>query len=472
MVEFPGDEDRSRPGVAATDPRRRRFLSRCVDRFAGSGRGWRAGGVLGAVVKFAVSGLVVVVLVGVVGSYVVRREGEIDATDAARQVARVLGVGVVQPLLSDALLRGDRAAIGLADAVVHERVLGGPVVRVKVWTADGRIVYSDARQLIGSRYPLGVEERAAFRTGSLSSRVTDLSRPENRFERSFGSLLEVDQSLRTPTGRSVLLEVYMREAAVATSSERIWAPLVGVLAAALVVLWLFQIPLAASLARRLRAGQHDRETLLLRALTAEDRERRRIASDLHDGVVQDLAGVSLSLSATRDNLRSLSSVEVEQVLDQSARATRQGMRRLRSLLVEIYPASLEQAGLEAALRDLLAPIAGRGVETELDCTTDGSLPTAVQQIVFRAAQEALRNVARHADATHVRVGLTRNDTAVRLTVEDNGVGFEPAGPAGESDSGHVGLRLLGDRAADLGGSLFIASAPGSGTTVTLELPLS
>jgi signal transduction histidine kinase len=157
-------------------------------------------------------------------------------------------------------------------------------------------------------------------------------------------------------------------------------------------------------------------------------------------------------------------------LRDGARETRQGMRGLRSLLVDIYPPNLHAAGLEPALRDLLEPLAARGIDAELECAAPADLPRDTEQAVFRTAQEALRNVVKHAGARRARVQLSAPNGVVRLVVEDDGRGFDSEAVRHRQEQGHLGIAFLADRAADLGGSLDIDSQPGRGTRVVLEVP--
>ena len=130
-------------------------------------------------------------------------------------------------------------------------------------------------------------------------------------------------------------------------------------------------------------------------------ERRRIASDLHDGVVQDLAGISYALSAAAGR----ASADSAGTLEDAARGTRETMRRLRSVIVDIHPPNLRTAGLEAALRDLLAPLAAEGIDTVLE-VADVILREDVELLLYRAAGEALRNIRRHAAASRVVVRVS------------------------------------------------------------------
>ena len=423
-------------------------------------------------VQFAVTGLVAMVAVAVAAGIVFRTAGADESVRDARAATRALADAAVEPNLTRALLAGDRGGIARFDRFVRARVLGEGVVRVKLWTPGGRVVYSDEHRLIGSRYPLASDDLKALRTGRVDAEESDLSQPENRFERRYGELLEVYKPVKAPGGGRLLFEAYMLESAVAESARRIWRDFAPALGAALVLLWLVQIPLARSLARRLRRSQEERERLLLRALEASNTERRRIAGDLHDGVVQDLAGTSLALAGVADRSDSASRSELSAALRDGAQQTRQSIRRLRSLLVEIYPPNLHSAGLDSALEDLLAPLLARGVDARLESCSPVSLSRDTEQAIFRTAQEALRNVAEHADARHARVLLEAPNGHVRLTVEDDGIGFCAERAEARRATGHLGLSLLADGASDLGGSLDVDSAPGRGTRVVLELPWS
>jgi signal transduction histidine kinase len=231
----------------------------------------------------------------------------------------------------------------------------------------------------------------------------------------------------------------------------------------LILLALIQLPLAWQLARRVGKGQEEREQLLHRAIEASDVERRRIARDLHDGVVQDLAGVSYSLSAAAEG----APAPYDETLQEAAAETRHGIRQLRTLLLEIYPPELHRAGLPAALSDLLTASEARGLETSLELDPGLELGREAEALFFRVAQEALRNVAKHAEATRVDVSVGRTNGRAQLLVEDDGRGFDPSSPAG--DDGHFGLRMLADLVRDSGGRLEVDSTPGSGSRVFVEV---
>jgi len=419
-----------------------------------------------SVAQFALAGLAVVVLLGAVAGVVLRNHTRHEAIRQAKELTRLAGRGIAEPAITPGLYTGDPRALARVDRTIRRSVLRDPVVRVKIWTGAGRILYSDQPQLIGQRYALGDEETRALWHGRTNAEVSDLTKPENRFERGYHKLLEVYLPIRGPDGRPLLFESYSRYSSVEATATREWQALLPALIGALVLLWLTTLPLAWRLARRLAARQREREELLQRAIEAQDLERRRIAAGIHDDVVQDLAGLGFSLSAAAGRAGANGTASI---LSDAAAQTRQTMRKLRSVLVDLYPPHLQSAGLQAAIDDLAAPLVARGAHVELDVPARAKLPQGVEALIFRAVQEGLRNAAKHAHATEVGVSVRVGRERAEATVVDNGRGFDPAvGPNGN----HMGLRMLEDLARDAGGRLVVESAPGVGSSLTLEVPLA
>ena len=435
-----------------------------------------------AVARFAVAGMIGVALVGVAGFVLMRNIGNSEATENAGELTRVIGQGVVEPQLTEALIRGEPEAVERFDQMIKDTVLKGEVVRVKLWDDAGRIVYSDEQRLIGDTFELGDEEQLTLRTGAADSEVSDLSEPENRFDRDSGKLLEAYSRVGGPDGQPLLFETYQQYSSVTSSGRSLWLAFAPALIVGLILLYLVQLPLATSLARRVRGAHRDRLHLLERAIDASDRERRRIAGDLHDGAVQDLAGVALSLEGAARRLEERNP-EAAGTLRRGAEQTRGSVRSLRNLLVEIYPPSLQRAGLRSALEDLLAPIATRGIDTELDFDENVRLDVEEEALCFRVTQESLRNTLKHADASRVDVRLAPVSTGIELAVMDDGLGFkavsmdqgraEPLASASvraNAGNGHIGTHLMADLAAEAGAKLAIESGAGQGTVVRLLLP--
>ena len=222
------------------------------------------------------------------------------------------------------------------------------------------------------------------------------------------------------------------------------------------------------------AHQREREGLLQKAVDASESERRRIARDLHDGVVQNLAGMAYTLMATATKLREKGGADgkgdVVSVLEQSAEETRLAMKDLRTLIIEIAPPTLRREGLHAALLEVLRTLRNSGTKTSLELPSNMRLRPDRASLVFRVAQEVLRNVASHAEAKHVSVVLKEDDGEAVLRIVDDGKGFSAEDVARRRAEGHVGTNAIVELAEEVGGSLTIESERGKGTSVTLIVP--
>lgn len=421
-------------------------------------------------VRFALTGLAAVIVIGALAFVVVRHSATSAAVRQAKELSELAGHGIAAPLITPGVLRGDAAALRRLDRAVRERILrSSSIVRVKVWNRYGRIIYSDAPGLIGTAFPLGGAEERTLRDGGTQANASDLTRPENRTERRFKHLVEVYVGIRGPAGTRLLYEDYERSSTISASSRRQWEALLPALLGALLVLYLIQVPLAYSLARRLRATQREREQLLRRAIDASDLERRRIAADLHDSAVQRLAGVSLTLAASASvGSRRENGDDVRNAISTAASQTRETIRELRTLLVDIYPPTLQRSGLTAALADLVAPLRSAGIRVSLNVPSSPELPDDIQALVYRVTQEAVRNARTHGEATEIAITLAPEPRGVLLTVSDNGRGFAPPD---SPEEGHFGLRLMRDLTDHAGGRLAVDSAEGAGTTIQLEVPV-
>jgi two-component system, NarL family, sensor kinase len=387
----------------------------------------------------------------------------------AAELADVIANSVVQPVLTDAMANDPVAARAALDPVVRSRVLSDSVVRVKIWTPEGTILYSDEARLIGKTYPLDESALAVLATPQTRAEVSDLSEPENQFERSQGKLLEVYRPVWTPNGDELLFETYFNYDTVNDRASELWRGFVGIMLSSLGVIFILLIPLVWTLFARIRRGQVQREALMQKALDASLEERQRIAATLHDGVVQELAAASFAVAGGAEKAASRGDHVLAAELREAAGAVRTSIGGLRSLLVDIYPPALSSAGLSAALRDLVGTMAGRGPAVVLDVDEDAAaaLPAEEQQAVFRIVQELLRNVVRHARAEQVSVSLQRDDDAVLVIVADDGVGFDPAQT---TEGDHFGLRLITDLVTATGAGLQVRTAPGAGTTWRLSVP--
>jgi two-component system, NarL family, sensor kinase len=418
------------------------------------------------VAQFALSGLAIVVLLGLAGVELLRHAGNTEALRDAKNTTRIAAVGVAQPNLTPGVLRGDPEALARFDRIMRQSVVKPPIVRVKIWTASGRVVYSDEQRLIGARYPLDPGDLQVLRSGGVDADVSDLSRPENRFERGHGKLIEVYLPVTGPNGRKLMFEAYERQASVTASSRRLWLTFAPALVGGLLLLQLFQLPLARSLVRRVRRAGEDREALLRRAVEASDQERRRLASVLHDGVVQDLAGVSygLAAAASRDNVPAAVTREASSEL-------RTSIAQLRSLLVDLYPGGLHGSDLRSALSDVALQLERQGVGARVEMALAEPLQADAEELVYRAAREGARNVVKHAHATQAVIRVSRRAHHAIVEVEDDGRGLPPGDGADGPREGHFGLALLRDLLVESGGSLELGSAENGGALLRVEVPL-
>ncbi len=427
-------------------------------------------------VQVAAAAAAVIILVGIVSGIASRRIAELQAVHDAAQITDLLADSVVQPALTDKMVTADPAALAPFDAVVRQHVINGALVRVKLWRTDGTIVYSDESRVVGMRFDFGPEEREALTTPQTRAEISDLSKPENQFETTQHKLLEVYRPVWTPSHEPLLFETYFRYDTVSSRTNELWRGFSGIMISSLAAILVLLMPLLWTLVDRARRAQAQRESLILRAVDASQEERRRIAGTLHDGVVQELVAVSLSMSRGAEQATQLGGTDLASRLRGSAAAVRGSIGGLRSLLVDIYPPNLRSAGLCAGLADLAGTLTGRGLDVVLDLDPDAAerLDEDGAEAAFRVAQECLRNVDHHAGAAEVVVSLSfafgpRGDV-VRLEVRDDGAGFELAPRLESPAEGHFGLRLMTDAADRVGAELLVATSVGRGTCWRLDIP--
>ena len=194
-------------------------------------------------------------------------------------------------------------------------------------------------------------------------------------------------------------------------------------------------------------------------------ERQRLARELHDSVSQALYGISLNVSSAQE-LLDVAPDRTHRLLGDVLRLAEAGLTEMRALIFELRPESLEQEGLVGALEKQAAAAEARhGLNVRLNVPDEPGLPLEAKEALYRVAQEALHNAARHARARSVDIALQVADGRVRLVVADDGRGFDPD----QGYPGHLGLRSMRERVTALGGTLEIDSRPGGPTRVTALL---
>ncbi len=406
-----------------------------------------------SVTRFGLAGLGAVLVVGALTLVALSRISASEALRAAEERARLAGRGIVEPALDDAIAEPPSES---ASGSEHAATLAAltRVVRVKVWSPSGRIVYSDEPQLVGQQFAPKADHAEAIADGEIHS------------ERDSGRLLEVYLPIRTANGTQLVYEQYEKYDSLTGNSRRLLRRLGLPLGAGLGLLWLTQLPLARSLAKRIRHAEAERVALLEQIVTASERERERIAADLHDGVVQDLAGLTFELSAA---VNTATSKEQHDSLQRSADIARSSMRQLRSSLVDLHPPTAHALGLVEAIDTVAQLLRDEGIRVNIDIDVP-ELDTNTESLLYRNAQELLRNVRKHADATTVCVVSKTSPNRVRLIITDNGRGFSKSELSERKRAGHLGLDLQHTLITRAGGTLTLTSLPGHGTTATIEVP--
>jgi two-component system sensor histidine kinase UhpB len=215
--------------------------------------------------------------------------------------------------------------------------------------------------------------------------------------------------------------------------------------------------------RMMRRLEAERRRAGSAALAAQEEERARVARDLHDEVNQSLTGLLLRLEAARE----AAPPEMEAELAATKALANQAMRELLSLARQLRPTALDDLGLAAAVAGQVEQLAQGEIEAEFSADGDLSdLGDDAQLVVYRVAQEALSNAARHSGAARLGVILRRRpDGGVELEVGDDGRGF-----AFDESEGGLGIAGMRERALLIGGELTIESRPDRGTTVRLQVP--
>lgn len=226
-----------------------------------------------------------------------------------------------------------------------------------------------------------------------------------------------------------------------------------------------EVAVRAEAEAALRRGQRVLEQLL----ESSDRERMVVAYEIHDGLAQDLAAARMQLEALRQKLAARPQ-EAPEALDAVAEQLERAMREARRLVHGLRPLEVDEAGVAAAIGQLVGEAAAAGgPAVEFHHRLDSPhLPRLVENTLLRAAQEGLANARRHSRSDKVRVDLVQHGGTVRLQIRDWGCGFDPD----EVREGSFGLEGIRQRARMLGGQARIESAPGRGTSVTVDLPLS
>lgn len=415
-----------------------------------------------AVFRFLMIGLLVLISVSVPVSLWIRAQAENHTLDDATVITHHLADYTVGPLITDEAIAGDPEALKLLDRRVAPWLADQSIVRIKVWSPQGRVLYSDVPSLIGRTFDLPRWSGPLLAGGDERASLERQNGLDNDHETGSGELVEIYVRAVDAAGRPLMFEAYFDDQTVHDEQASLLLSMTPAFLLALMVLQLAQLPPAIRLARRIQVDQAARRQLLQHAIRASDLERRRIARDLHDEVIQDLAGLSYALEA-EDRLEA----GARRSLIIRARVILQrNVSTLRAMTVELYPPDLERLGLIEALRRLADPLTEQGIEVKLDLPERSDLDRDRSAVLYRIAREALANTMRHGEAHRLDLGLVQDGDRVRLTIRDDGRGFDPAA---QPPDGHVGLRIIRDTIRVTGGTLEISSRIGRGTSIVAAI---
>jgi two-component system NarL family sensor kinase len=391
--------------------------------------------------------------------------------DAERQTGRLADL-VIGPHLVGAL-KGDADAAKELNRDVTSRLRDGYLTEITVWAADGTIVYSDRADQIGRKLPPPPEVTAAI-NGVVTSDFEEEPEVEpGAAAEGDDKFVEVYVPFDVAGQPRMAFEAYYDYARVDEVARSLLWRIIPLVLVPLLVLQFFQIPIAVSLARRVRKHEAERSRLLEMMLSASKKERITIASDLHDGPIQDLAGISYALGAVAPTVPTQHQPLMRNVQDTVLHA----IESLRRLMIQLYPPDLSTKQLPESLDHLAVPLREQGVQVSVHVDSLPEMSRDNVTTIYRVARETLANVVKHAGAKNVEINLgvdltpgTKSGPQVRLSIVDDGIGLNPA-KLNRRAEGHLGLKLLIDRVENLGGTMQVISEANAGTEIRVTLPL-
>ncbi len=425
-----------------------------------------------AVIRFVASSVILLLALMVATLLLAGQIARREALRDARSSGSAIGNLIAGPLVNAEVRAHVPGASVELTAVMRNRMSDGSVIHAKLWTKDGEVIWSDENALVGRRFPLADDVKALFGTDRATAEVSDLSKSENHGERQLGELLEVYAGVRDADQTPLVFEAYFSTETMRADEQAIFRGYLPVIFAALLLFQVAVLPMALSLARRVERGQAERSKLMRHALLASDLERRRISTDLHDGVIQDLAGVCYAMPTLEAHFGddSDSPVSRETARETAHRISQILMRdvaALRSMITDIYPPDLEGAGFASAIQELAHTAGERGVHVQVEMAPDLTAPLDTARLAYRVVREGLRNSVKHAQATAATVVVHEEPGLMVVLVSDNGRGVQDT----QVTTGHLGLRLLEDTVRDLGGQMTLRSSPSGGAVLEASFPV-
>jgi signal transduction histidine kinase len=417
--------------------------------------------------RFALLSALALLVLGVGIRAAGRHIAEEQALKEATARAQGAGTGILSSLVDRGLRTGDPRSMQRVDQALSDRLHDGTFSHIVIFDAQGHVLWSDVEKMIdGGHVPVDRELADALRTGRVVARAPD---DDDRHPNGIGgesTLLEMHVPLRAAQGGPVMFEAYIDTDEIAAERDSISRQTLPIALGGLLLFQLAVLPLAWSLARRIDRSRRDQAELVTRSLRAFHEERRRLAQDLHDGVVQDLSAVSYSLPTVASALPDTPEGSAARSrVDQMTRLLHQDLNALRTMVLDLMPTDLHETGLAAALVALAGRYADDNLAISVEVDKGLDLDEDVMGVVYRVVREGLRNVQKHARAGHARVTVSQDADDVVIVLADDGRGLEPhAGDEG------FGLRLLKALVDDLDGTFDLFSGPAGGTEMRVHIP--
>jgi signal transduction histidine kinase len=400
------------------------------------------------------------------------RVAEDEAIRDARTRTRATANTVIAPLVTPELRNGDRRAIKRMSDTLEPRIRDGLVRHYRIWDERGVLLWSDVPELVGQRFDVPGDVAEVLGTGNEKS-----SLPSDRSDHSgalaVGSdLLEVYVGSWGVDGEPFVLEAYIPPDRFEEDEDAILARILPLALGALVLFQLAVLPMAFTLARRLDRARVREAEVLNRSLASWHEERRRLAQDLHDEVIPEVAAVSYVLPSVVAQLPPDSSADPARLVGKQVTGMLEGtVRSLRSLIFDLYPADLGGAGLEVALESLVARARDHGVDVEVEVAGDLDLGADTAGLVYRVVREGMRNVTRHSRAERAWLTIRRDEELVDVRLSDDGRGPKDASESSLTAPGHYGLRLLTDVVSHAGGTLDLQQRQPQGAELHARIPV-
>jgi signal transduction histidine kinase len=394
-----------------------------------------------------------------------------NARENSEATATNIAASVVKPLSSHRLTQLGEARNDVSREL-QPFVSSHIVYRVKVWSIDGdraRIVYSDEARLEGTEIRLGPAQEKLHPEGDVEVQAVPHDY-EHRFETTAAkSLLEVFVTFRDAGGARALLEMYV-PTDIARTEDLTAITLIPLLAVGLGIFALATLPVSLQVARRSEEDRAEQRAARRYGFSSAEIARLSIARNIHNEVIPSLGGARMLLELAQRNETVAPGGSSDSLLIQAHHLVEKEMHVLRRLLGELVPTDPAQ---DAVMEDLVDRVRrghhSRSPAVIVTVETDTTLEREIMVPLFGIAEELLRNVFKHAQATRVEISLrTPLETGtVKLTVVDDGIGI----PGDMAVKQGVGLTLADKLAEDLNGSLTITSSCNTGTTVVVALPL-